>query len=445
VAEAKHPVPSRRAALSAISLGASATFLTPTASASESVVPAGAPPDWSRIRDRFEIQDGLSYLNTGTFGPQLKEMLETESRDRAAMSRNYPVHFVEHYMTPALPGLVSAMAAFVGADKDEIAFTSGSTESMSYLANGLDLKEGDEILATTHEHQAGAYPWVLAGKRRGCRLKLAKIEAPARSHAATIQTIEAAITPRTRVLSICHINYTDGYVMPVKELVALGKSRGLITVVDGAQAIGMLDVNLHDIGCDFYAGSLHKWLGCPYGTGFMYVKNDMRDRLWPTVVEGYDGWDTVDFYGEKAAGPAVNFGDLWPKALLKYSSNFHYFAPLFWTLNVALRFQNALGRSVVEARIRQLGQFAHAELSKIPKIKVVTPADPAFAAGLVSWEIGGGSTNAFGRAMRAEYGVVVRNVTHAPIGFDAVRCSTAIFNTEEDVLRLAAAIRKKLA
>ena len=434
---------SRREALLTLSSGAVAAL-----AASRAAGQTGAPArsrDWSRIRDRFAIEPGLAYMNTGTFGPPLLQALEIETKDRLAMSRNYPVHFVDHYMTKSLPDLVGQMAAFVGARPDEIAFTTGSTESMSYIANGLDLREGDEILATTHEHQAGAYPWILAGKRRGCKLKLATLKTPVTRSQDVVDALAAAITPRTRVLSICHINYTDGFIMPVKELVALGKSRGLITVVDGAQAIGMLDVNIHDIGCDFYAGSLHKWLGCPYGTGVLYVRDAMRDQLWPSVVEGYDGWDDVDFYGVKAKGPAVNFGDLWPKALLKYSSNFHYFGPLFWTLPAAIAFQREFGPKGVENRIRELGRYARGELTKINAIKVVTPEDPVHFAGLVSFEIGGGSTFQFSRTMRMEHGVVVRNVTHLPIEFDVVRASTHIFNTEEDVNRLAAAIRKKLA
>ena len=434
---------SRREALLALS-GAAATALAASRSAALQA-PSPGSRDWSRIRDRFAIEPGLSYLNTGTFGPPLLEALEIETKDRLAMSRNYPVHFVDHYMTKRLPDLVGQMAAFVGAMPDEIAFTTGSTESMSYIANGLDLREGDEILATSHEHQAGAYPWILAGKRRGCRLKLATLKTPVKRTQDVVDAVAAAITPRTRVLSFCHINYTDGFIMPVKELVALGKSRGLITVVDGAQAIGMLDLNIQDIGCDFYAGSLHKWLGCPYGTGLLYVRDAMRDKLWPSVVEGYDGWDDTDFYGNKAQGPAVNFVDLWPKALLKYSSNFHYFGPLFWTLPAAIGFQLEIGKKGVESRIRELGRYARAELSKIEKIKVVTPDDPASYAGLISFEIGGGSTFQFSRTMRLEHGVVVRNVTHLPIQFDVVRASTHIFNTEEDVNRLAAAIRKKLA
>ncbi|MBX7186676.1 MAG: aminotransferase class V-fold PLP-dependent enzyme [Vicinamibacteria bacterium] len=433
---------SRREALLALSGGA-ATALAPSRSTEAAASPGSR--DWSRIRDRFAIEPGLSYLNTGTFGPPLLETLEIEAKDRLAMSRNYPVHFVDHYMTKRLPDLVGQLAAFIGASFDEVAFTTGSTESMSYIANGLDLRDGDEILATTHEHSAGAYPWILAGKRRGCRLKLATLKTPVRRTQDVIDTVAAAITPRTRALSFCHINYTDGYVMPVKELVALGRSRGLITVVDGAQAIGMLDVNLRDIGCDFYAGSLHKWLGCPYGTGLLYVREGMREQLWPSVVESYDGWDDTDFYGRKAQGPGANFVDLWPKALLKYSSNFHYFGPLFWTLPAAIGFQLEIGKKGIESRIRELGRYARAELSKIDKIQVVTPEDPASYAGLISFEIGGGNTFQFSRSMRVEHGVVVRNVTHLPIGFDVVRASTHVFNTEEDVNRLAAAIRKKLA
>lgn len=431
---------SRREALLALTGGAAVALSAPSAGAA----PLGPTP-WPQVRDRFAIEPGLSYLNTGTFGPPLVEALEIETKDRLAMSRNYSAHFVDHYMTKSLPDLVGLMAGFVGASPDEIAFTTGSTESMSYIANGLDLREGDEILATTHEHQAGAYPWILAGKRRGCRLRLATLKTPVTRAQDVVEAIAAAITPRTKVLSVCHINYTDGFVMPVKELVALGRSRGLITVVDGAQAIGMIDVDIHDIGCDFYAGSLHKWLGCPSGTGLMYVRAEMRDHLWPSVVEGYDGWDDTDFYGVKSSGPAVNFGDLWPKALLKYSSNFHYFGPLFWTLPSAIAFQRSFGPRAVETRIRELGRYARAELSKINRIKVVTPENPAHFAGLVSWEIGGGSTFQFSRSLRMEHGVVVRNVTHLPIQFDVVRASTHIFNTEEDVNRLCQAIRKKLA
>ena len=433
---------SRREALLSAATGALALLSASKANATQA---PSAPRDWSRVHDRFVIEPGLSYMNTGTFGPPLVEALEIETKDRLAMSRNYPAHFVDHYMTKTLPDLVAQMAGFVGALPDEIAFTTGSTESMSYIANGLDLHEGDEILATTHEHQAGAYPWILAGKRRGCKLKLATLKTPVTRTQDVVDAVAAAITPRTRVLSVCHINYTDGFIMPVKELVALGKSRGLITVVDGAQAVGMIDVNIHDIGCDFYAGSLHKWLGCPYGTGLLYVRDAMRDKLWPSVVEGYDGWDDTDFYGVKAKGPAVNFGDLWPKALLKYSSNFHYFGPLFWTLPAAIKFQREFGPKGVETRIRELGRYARAELAKINKINVVTPENPAHFAGLISWEIGGGSTFQFSRSMRMEHGVVVRNVTHPPINFDVVRASTHIFNTEEDVNRLTAAVRKKLA
>lgn len=341
---------SRREALLALSSGAAAALSAPKPAAAQPQTPRSLS-DWGQVRERFAIEPGLSYLNTGTFGPPLLEALDIETKDRLAMSRNYPVHFVDHYMTKNLPDLVGQMASFVGALPDEIAFTTGSTESMSYIANGLDLREGDEILATTHEHQAGAYPWILAGKRRGCWLRLAPFKTPVTRSQEVVDAIAAAITPRTRVLSICHINYTDGFIMPVKELVALGKSRGLITVVDGAQAIGMIDLNIRDIGCDFYAGSLHKWLGCPYGTGLLYVRDGMRDKLWPSVVEGYDGWDDTDFYGVKAQGLAVNFGELWPKALLKYSSNFHYFGPLFWTLPTAIGFQRECRRASKPASV----------------------------------------------------------------------------------------------
>ena len=146
---------SRREALLTLSGAATVALSSPPPGAAQSSSPR-AFSDWSRVRDRFVIEPGLSYMNTGTFGPPLVEALEIETKDRLAMSRNYPVHFVDHYMTKTLPDLVGQMAAFVGASPDEIAFTTGSTESMSYIANGLDLREGFE--------GARAHPWWLRGR-----------------------------------------------------------------------------------------------------------------------------------------------------------------------------------------------------------------------------------------------------------------------------------------
>jgi isopenicillin-N epimerase len=232
-------------------------------------------------------------------------------------------------------------------------------------------------------------------------------------------------------------------VLPVAELCRLARGRGIVSVVDGAQAVGVLDFRIDALGCDLYAGSLHKWLGAPYGTGFLYVREEQRARLWPSVVEGYDGWDRYERYGGLAEHPAVDFGEVWPQAMLKYATNLHYYGPLFWSVPLALRLQQALGRSAIEARARSLAARLRQGLLAAG-CAVLTPEPAALSAGIVSFRPPRGSTEALKQALRKD-GIVVRTVVHAPIGFDVDRACAHWFNTPDEVERLLAGVRSYLA
>jgi selenocysteine lyase/cysteine desulfurase len=225
--------------------------------------------DWRAVARQFLIDEGLTYFNAGTYGPAVREVNEIEAREREAMSRDWMSYFVSHHIGATMAKQLARIARFVGASSDGIALLSGTTEAMNVVAGGLDLRAGDEIVTTTHEHQAGIYPWLLAAKRRGCVVRQIPMACPQKSQADILQRFEAAITPRTRVLSFCHIHYTDGAVLPVRELCDLARRRGILSVVDGAQTVGMIDVGIADLGCDVYATSLHKWLSAPYGTGLL--------------------------------------------------------------------------------------------------------------------------------------------------------------------------------
>jgi len=320
-----------------------------------------------------------------------------------------------------------------------VAFTSGTTESMNYIANGLDLRRGDEILTTKHEHLGGIYPWLLKARRFGARVRQIDLRTPPASHAELLGQFEGAISPRTRVLSFCHVQYTDGTVLPVRELCAMARRRGIISVVDGAQAIGMLDFRIGDLGCDFYAASLHKWLTSPYGCGLLYVREDMRERLWPTVVLSQGGWDTVNRDGIPGVTD-VSYALNYPAALLKYSSNIEYYAPLYRTVALCMDFQDLVGRERIEARIGSLATRLVDGLCRIPGVVLHTPRDPALRGGLVSFRVGRIGTQDLVTRLRNEYNVVARFVTHPGMAFDVNRLSTHIFNSTQEVDGVVAAI-----
>ena len=181
------------------------------------------------------------------------------------------------------------LAEFVGCTRDEIAMLRNSTEANSYIANGLDLKPGDEVLMTDQEHPGGEEPCQLQAKRHGIVVKKVTLPRPVPNAAAVLNLFNDAITPRTRRDFLQpHYNVT-GVVLPVKEIVRAGADEGDFRAVDGAHVTGMMQLNVHELGCDMYSSSPHKWLQAPKGTGFLYVRKEVRIALWNTIVTGRMG------------------------------------------------------------------------------------------------------------------------------------------------------------
>ena len=436
----------RRQWLKASSFGACGLLFPPSSGEPSQAVPRAADgsPDWPAVSKLFLIEDGLAYFNAGTYGPSPRTVQAIEAAEREAMSRDWMSYFVTHHLGRTMTAQVDRIARFVGAPADGIALLSGTTEAMNVIAGGLDLREGDEIVTTTHEHQAGIYPWLMAAKRRRCTVTQIPMACPQQSPADIVARFEAAITPKTRVLSFCHIHYTDGTVLPVREICDLARRRSVLSVVDGAQAVGMIDTDITALGCDVYATSLHKWLSAPYGTGLLWVRRDVQDRVWPSVVEGYDGWDTLDRYGDVPTTTGRDFVGQWPAAMQKYSWGALYFAPLIWAAVGAIDLHEQIGKARIEARGKALAARLRAGLERLPGVEVITPAAPSMSAAIVSFRAKGLVPRTLGSELRREHKIIVRTVSHPHIGLEACRVCTHIWNTEEQVDLLLGALKAKL-
>jgi selenocysteine lyase/cysteine desulfurase len=398
---------------------------------------------WRLVKQQFFLEDGLIFLNSGTYGPTLRTAYEATARNFFEQGQNYIAQFRKNYLGEAVPNFMRKVAAFVGAHYDEIALTSGTTEAMNYIASGLDLKPGDEVLTTLHEHQGGLYPWLLKAKRFGIKVTQLPLPTAAESHTEILEQIARAITPRTRVLSFCHINYTDGTVMPVKALCDLARSKGIITVVDGAQSLGMLNFKVRDLGCDFFAASFHKWMCAPYGTGLMVVREEMLDRHWPTLVMSYTGWNSVDRNGQTGTTDITYAGN-YPKALVKYSSNLEYYGNLYWPIALVMDFHNLLGRDRIERRIRALAEQLRTGLQAMSGVKLYSSLNAATNSGLVSFRLAKMKTSDLYYWLSRERKIVGRFVQHPSFDFDVNRLSVNIFNLKEEVETALAALREKL-
>jgi len=301
---------------------------------------------WAELRKQFLIPADEIYLNNGTVGsspaPVLRAIFDgyntTEKLDQQD-PEDYPI-----WGYAAWNEFRDPLAAFVGGTRDEIALLRNATEANSYIANGVDMKAGDEVLMTDQEHPGGEQPWQLRAKRYGIVIKKVILPKPVQKAAQVLNLFNDAISPRTRVIFFSHITTATGVVLPAKELCALARSKGILSAVDGAHVPGMMRFNVHDIGCDLYSSSPHKWLQAPKGSGFLFVRDEVIDRLWNTIAT--EGWDEPKLRAERFQ----RIG----------SSN----VPSLWGLRAAIQMANQIGMDRIEKRHRQLGDYILGEMQK---------------------------------------------------------------------------------
>jgi isopenicillin-N epimerase len=320
---------------------------------------------WAELRRQFLIPEDEIYLNNGTVGsspaPVLRAIFDaytsTEKMDQHD-PEDYPIWGYASWNEFRDP-----LAEFVGAKRDEIALLRNATEGNSYIANGLDMKPGDEVLMTDQEHPGGEHPWNLKAKRYGIVVKKITLPRPVKDSAQVLNLVNDAITPRTRVLFFSHITTFSGVVLPAKDLCALARTKGILSAVDGAHVVGMMRLNVHDLACDMYSSSPHKWLMAPKGSGFLYVRDEVIDRLWNTIAT--EGWDEPTLRAERFQ----RIG----------SSN----VPALHGLRASIKLANDIGPDRIERRHRQLADYILAEMMKRGAESWTSP-DPALRCAIVS-------------------------------------------------------------
>jgi len=320
---------------------------------------------WAELRKQFLIPADEVYLNNGTVGsspaPVLRAVFDgyyASEKLNEADPEDYPIWGYASWNQFRDP-----LAEFVGCKRDEIALLRNATEANSYIANGLDMKPGDEVLMTDQEHPGGESPWEVKAKRYGVVIKKVTLPKPVQNAAQVLNLFNDAITPRTRVMFFSHISTITGVVLPARELCALARSKGILSAVDGAHVPGMMRFNVHDIGCDMYSSSPHKWLQAPKGSGFLYVRDEVIDRLWNTIAT--EGWDEPKIRAERFQ----RIG----------SSN----VPALCGLRASIKLANDIGLDRIEKRHRAQADYLLAEMQKRGAESWTSP-DPALRCGIVT-------------------------------------------------------------
>lgn len=315
-----------------------------------SALGTGRPDDeayWQKVRELFYVPDDVLFLNNGSLGLSHRAVIEAMYQHLIESETSSVRKYGEYPWWGYGPSLEirQKVASFIGAAPEEIALTRNATEGMNTVASGLDLQAGDEVLMSNQEHPGGRSPWRQRAKRYGIVVKEFQMPQSPKSPAEILERIETAITPRTRVISVSHVTTVTGGMLPAREISSLARDKGILTLFDGAHAIGQLPLDMHEIGCDYYATSPHKWLYAPKGTGILYCRKGMAERLWCHTASG--AWDQRELGCERL----TNVG----------TSNYSLLAGLV----ASMEFQERLGKNLIAERGRYLNTYLRSRLQKI--------------------------------------------------------------------------------
>lgn len=252
----------------------------------------------SALKDYFLLDPNVTYLNHGSFGACPKPVFEAYQHWQRELERQ-PVDFLGQ-RTVMMADARARLAGYLGVAAEDVVYFPNPTTAMNMVARSIRLNPGDEILATDHEYGAMDRTWRFVCKKAGANYINWPIPLPLTTAAAFVETLWAGVTPRTRVIFISHITSPTALIFPVKEICQRARQAGILTIIDGAHAIGQIPLDLADIGCDLYTGACHKWLCAPKGSAFLYARREVQSWLEPLVVSwGYNA-DAIENPGAES-------------------------------------------------------------------------------------------------------------------------------------------------
>ena len=372
---------------------------------------------WREIQQGYTADRGLINLNNGGVSPSPTVVMNALKR-HLDFSNTSPAYSMWRILEPQKETVRRRMARFFNCDPEEIAITRNASEGLQICQNGIDLKAGDEVLTTTQDYGR----MIATFKQRECRdgivMKQFKIPIPAENENEIVRLFEKNITPKTKMILMCHMINITGQILPVKKVVRMAKKYNIPVIVDGAHTFAHFDFNIDDLGCDYYATSLHKWLSAPFGTGMLYVRRNKIVDLWPMQA----AWtseckkDDIRKFEEIGTHPCPNkiaIGD-------------------------ALTFQQGIGSKNKEARLIYLRDRWAKRLLKNDRIRLHTSLKPGKSCAIATVEIKGIDTSAVAKELWDKYRIFVVAINHDE--FTGCRVTPHVYTTIEEIDRFSDAM-----
>lgn len=375
---------------------------------------------WAFVRDQFPLARERAYFNTGGLGASPYAVLDAVKGKMDELEQICETGRTDQLWTE----IKGDAARLLGCDVRELAFVRNTTEGINIVAYGLPWKAGDEVILTTHEHVGNALAWLSLAKSHGIVIRL--FEPSTASAQENLDRIMKLASKRTRLISVPHVVTTTGLLLPVKEISSFAKSKGIWSFVDGAQTAGMMPFSLHEIGCDAYATSGHKWLLGPKETGLLYV----REGMLPTITPRFVGGHSADIDWLKGTMSLVPTAERYEYGTVS--------TPLRVGLGAAVRFIQRIGIQTVWDRDCALADRLAEGLREIPGVRVLSPEDPSLRSAMTTFEHARMSQLKMQEHLNT-YNLRTRSVTEG--GLAALRISTHIYNSFDEVQHVVDGVR----
>ncbi len=370
---------------------------------------------WFEVQQAFTVDRSLVNLNNGGVSPAPAVVQEAMKR-HLDYSNEAPVYTMWRILEPQRESVRKRMARRFGCHAEEIALTRNASEGLQICQLGFDFKPGDEVLTTTQDYPRMITTFKQRERREGIKLRQFSIPIPAEDPAEIVRLFEQNITPKTRVILMCHMINITGQILPVKQVVQMARKRGIPVIVDGAHSFEHFDFTHADLDCDYFATSLHKWLFAPHGTGMLYVRRDKIAGLWPMMAAPEKMDDDIRKYEEIGTHPAANY----------------------IAIADALTFSQGIGAKRKEARMVYLRDRWAKRLLQHDRVRLHTSLKPGFACGLATVQIEGIDPGDLAGYLWQQHRIIVVGIKHDE--FEGIRVTPNVYSTLEEVDRFADAM-----
>jgi selenocysteine lyase/cysteine desulfurase len=374
---------------------------------------------WAEVRNAFSIDRNIINLNNGHVCPSPRTVQDAMRR-YLEYSDMGPYHTMIATLERQVEQVRVRLAAFAGCDPEELAITRNASESLENAQYGLDLQKGDEVLTTNQDYPRMLTTFQQRERREGIVLKTISFPVPPPSMDDLYQRFERAVTPRTKLILVCHITNRTGQIFPIRRICDMAQARNIPIIVDGAHAVGHFPFKISDLNCDYYGTSLHKWTYAPIGTGFLYVRKSRIAGTWPLMAAGASQDNDIRKFEEIGTHPAANHN----------------------AISEALIFNENLGIDRKAARLRYLRDRWGSRLARNPKCQLLHSLDPAQSCGIGFLAFHGVDAGKMREVLWNKYAIVTAHAPHAE--YTGLRVTPNVYTTIGEIDRFSEAVEREL-